>query len=269
MNHEKESYLSELDESDIQLIHDLLDSESEPSDSMFKLPATRRNNFIPMKRIGLQSENNQINSNINPGTNIFREDSFSFDSSDSPPSPILKTPPNKSPVVSSPFVSPIGGTIKTNDSSFDIANNILSNFSFGSSNNASSSVGNSSSNGISSTGRTGGGRIKKCLSVCLGGSDLPVGITTESSGPHFCSSLICVSCDFKVSRYPDKRWKKGTDYLFLRNNYPEKVQQNLIPAKGWCAYCCQCTFCEENEIKKLSSFTSNWVCRGHRVEESD
>lgn len=105
----------------------------------------------------------------------------------------------------------------------------------------------------------------KCTAIYVGGTDLPDGITTSSSDPHFCSSLICISCDLKVSRYFDKKWKQGTDYLFLRNNYPETVSKNLIPAKGWCAYCCQCTFCEEEKARKLPSF-SNWVCRGHKVE---
>ena len=110
------------------------------------------------------------------------------------------------------------------------------------------------------------GPLVKCTSICLGGSDLPVGITTETSGPHFCSALSCISCDFSVARFPDCRWKKTTDYLFLRNNFPENVQQNLVRAPGWCAYCCQCTFCEEQTLRKLPAYSSNWVCRGHRPE---
>lgn len=108
------------------------------------------------------------------------------------------------------------------------------------------------------------GPFQKCTSVCIGGSDLPVGMTTEEDGPRVCSSLSCVKCDHNVLRFPDRRWKKTTDYLFLRNNFPEKVQQNLVPAPGWCAYCCQCQFCEERESKKLPQYSSSWVCRGHK-----
>lgn len=108
------------------------------------------------------------------------------------------------------------------------------------------------------------GPVQKCTSVCIGGPNIPVGMTTETSGPHVCSNLSCIKCDHNVLRFPDRRWKKTTDYLFLRNNFPENVQQNLVIAPGWCAYCCQCTFCEEQNLRKLHAFSSNWVCRGHR-----
>jgi hypothetical protein len=67
-----------------------------------------------------------------------------------------------------------------------------------------------------------------------------------------------------VVRFADRIWKDSTDYLFLRNNYPDTVQQNLLPAPRWCAYCCQCTFCHEQKLRKLPPFSTNWVCRGHR-----
>lgn len=104
---------------------------------------------------------------------------------------------------------------------------------------------------------------KKCIVPCIGGPDLPTGKTTDLTEPKFCSNLICVSCDHKVIRFPNYKWAPSTDYLFLRNNYPNTVQKNLIPAPGLCAYCCQCTFCEESSTKQLSSFDSTWACRGH------
>ncbi|KAK8895807.1 hypothetical protein M9Y10_013692 [Tritrichomonas musculus] len=107
-------------------------------------------------------------------------------------------------------------------------------------------------------------KVQKCSSVCIGGPNIPIGMTTEMSGPRTCSSLSCISCDHNVLRFSDRRWKKSTDYLFLRNNFPENVQQNLILAPGWCAYCCQCTFCEEQNVKKLPAYSSNWICRGHK-----
>lgn len=103
----------------------------------------------------------------------------------------------------------------------------------------------------------------KCSIPCIGGPDLPSGRTSDITSPHFCSNLICVSCDHKVIRFPNYKWSPATDYLFLRNNYPDTVNQNLIPAPGRCAYCCQCTFCDETEVKHLNSFNSTWACRGH------
>ena len=103
----------------------------------------------------------------------------------------------------------------------------------------------------------------KCITPYIGGPDLEVGMTTDILNPKFCSNLICVSCDHKVIRFPNYRWAPSTNYLFLRNNYPDTVQKNLIPAPGVCAYCCQCTFCEESKLKPLNSFDSTWACRGH------
>lgn len=105
--------------------------------------------------------------------------------------------------------------------------------------------------------------LKKCVQVCLGGTRVPVGMTTDLDDPHFCSNLFCISCDHIVVRFPDRRWKESTDYLFLRNNYPDTVQKNLLFAPGYCAFCCQCTFAEENGVKKLPPYSTNWVCRGH------
>lgn len=104
---------------------------------------------------------------------------------------------------------------------------------------------------------------KKCIIPCIGGPDLESGATLDLSNPKFCSNLICVSCDHKVIRFPNYKWSPNTDYLFLRNNYPDTVQKNLIPARGVCAYCCQCTFCEETSTKHLNTFNSTWACRGH------
>lgn len=112
--------------------------------------------------------------------------------------------------------------------------------------------------------RTPSGPVQKCTSIYLGGPDVPVGMMTESSDPCVCSKLSCIKCDHNVLRFPNRRWKKSTDYLFLRNNFPENVQQNLIVAPGWCAYCCQCTFSEEKDLRKLPPYSSSWVCRGHR-----
>jgi hypothetical protein len=103
----------------------------------------------------------------------------------------------------------------------------------------------------------------KCVHVFVGGTDLRDGATSDASDPRFCSELFCISCDHKVIRFKDRKWKEGTDYLFLRNNYPDKVSQNLVLAPKSCAFCCQCTFSSEQTTRKLPAFSSTWVCRGH------
>lgn len=44
-----------------------------------------------------------------------------------------------------------------------------------------------------------------------------------------CNSLRCTSCDFNVVSYKNYAWTEATDYLFLRNNYPDddKLMTNL------------------------------------------
>ena len=106
-----------------------------------------------------------------------------------------------------------------------------------------------------------GSDAKKCK--YLGGTDLKPGFNDLSEEPHFCSNMQCFSCDHIVLRFPDRRWSKDTDYLFTRNNYPNNLDSKLIPAPGWCAFCCQCTFCEEKDIQRLKPFSTKWVCRGH------
>jgi hypothetical protein len=110
----------------------------------------------------------------------------------------------------------------------------------------------------------GGERAKKCTECYLGGPAIRPGMTVFPDEPCFCSNLSCLSCDHVVVRFQDSRWKKETNYLFLRNNYPDKVEKNLYKAPGWCAFCCQCTFREEEKLTRLSPYASNWVCRGHK-----
>lgn len=216
-SNKKNNFMSELEESDLQLINDILGIDNDNSDPIFTNPT----------KPTIQS-NNLTTSNSYQPTNVqaSKEDddflwSTSSESLSDSHSP-RETLPSKP---------------------------------------------KSSSNYTENTQITGNqSHSVKCTGIFVGGTDLPEGITTSSSDPHFCSSLICISCDMKVSRYFNKRWKPGTDYLFLRNNYPETVSQNLIHAKGWCAYCCQCTFCEEEKTRRLPSFSSNWVCRGHKIE---
>jgi hypothetical protein len=108
------------------------------------------------------------------------------------------------------------------------------------------------------------GDVMKCSHVFLGGTHLKDGITIDEDNPSFCTSLFCISCDHPVLRFRDRMWSGATDYLFLRNNYPDTVAANLLRAPRWCAFCCQCTFQHEQKLRKMPPFSTNWVCRGHR-----
>jgi hypothetical protein len=110
--------------------------------------------------------------------------------------------------------------------------------------------------------RPGAGAVK-CVQVFIGGTDLTEGRTADVSDPHSCSNMFCISCDHRVIRFPDRKWRDGTDYMFLRNNYPNAVAPNLMHAPRWAAYCCQCTFCSEQATRKVPAFSTNWVCLGH------
>ena len=44
-----------------------------------------------------------------------------------------------------------------------------------------------------------------------------------------CDRLRCTSCDFHITIFDDQSWREETDYLFLRNNHPDrnKLKRNL------------------------------------------
>jgi hypothetical protein len=104
---------------------------------------------------------------------------------------------------------------------------------------------------------------QRCVAIYLGGTALQPGMTAAPTEPRFCTNLSCVGCDHIVLRFPNARWRRSVDCLFLRLNYPNRVDGGLCPAPGFCAFCCQCTFREEEATQRLSPFASNWVCRGH------
>jgi hypothetical protein len=115
----------------------------------------------------------------------------------------------------------------------------------------------SSGSGRRSSAIRGRRGLTKCPSLYFGGTALTEGETADTHDPHFCTNMICISCDHRVIRFPDRIWKDSTDYLFLRDNYPDRVKPNLTRAPCSCAYCCQCTFCHEQKLRKLPPFSSN------------
>ncbi|XP_039475635.1 protein C8orf37 homolog isoform X2 [Oreochromis aureus] len=86
-----------------------------------------------------------------------------------------------------------------------------------------------------------GGR--KCCPVFIGGSSVANGVGTAAS-KRSCDQLRCISCDFRVLMFDDCEWDSSCDYLFLRNNMPErqKLRTKLKKRRGLRAYACQCSW---------------------------
>ncbi|XP_037802024.1 protein C8orf37-like [Penaeus monodon] len=82
---------------------------------------------------------------------------------------------------------------------------------------------------------------KKCYPLYLGGTSLPVGMSTGVT-VRACNQLRCLECDCAVITFEGFQWSDNTDYLFLRNNYPvaARLRSRLNPLRGTRAYTCQC-----------------------------
>ncbi|CAG9322922.1 unnamed protein product [Blepharisma stoltei] len=106
-------------------------------------------------------------------------------------------------------------------------------------------------------------RLQKCYPLCIGGSNLEVGICFSSASLKCCNKMRCTKCDLSVKRYQNKIWKDGCNYLFFRNNYSrdDMLQPALADANGFCAYFCQCQWRNVNEPVVLRD--NQWVCGGH------
>uniref|UniRef100_A0A3B4AS50 Cilia- and flagella-associated protein 418 n=1 Tax=Periophthalmus magnuspinnatus TaxID=409849 RepID=A0A3B4AS50_9GOBI len=78
-----------------------------------------------------------------------------------------------------------------------------------------------------------------------------------------CDQLRCTSCDFGVLVFDDCEWDRSCDYLFFRNNVPErlKLQPKLRRRHGARSYCCQCHWTSVSELKELTP-PLTWVCAG-------
>ncbi|XP_018534230.1 cilia- and flagella-associated protein 418 [Lates calcarifer] len=109
-----------------------------------------------------------------------------------------------------------------------------------------------------------GGR--KCCPVFLGGSSVANGVGTATS-KRSCDQLRCISCDFRVLMFDDCEWDSSCDYLFLRNNVPDrhKLRAKLKKRRGFRAYACQCSWFSPSEPTDLRDQPQlRWVCGKHR-----
>ncbi|XP_069576014.1 cilia- and flagella-associated protein 418 [Brachyistius frenatus] len=108
-----------------------------------------------------------------------------------------------------------------------------------------------------------GGR--KCCPVFVGGSAVTNGVGTATS-KRSCDQLRCISCDFRVLMFDDSEWDSSCDYLFLRNNVPDrqKLRTKLKKRRGLRAYACQCSRFSGSEPTDLGDQPQlRWVCGKH------
>lgn len=109
-----------------------------------------------------------------------------------------------------------------------------------------------------------GGR--KCCPVFVGGSSVTNGVGTATS-KRSCDQLRCTSCDFRVLMFDDCEWDPSCDYLFLRNNMPDrqKLRAKLKKRRGLRAYGCQCSWFSTLEPTDLRDRPQlRWVCGKHQ-----
>ncbi|XP_041845210.1 protein C8orf37 homolog [Melanotaenia boesemani] len=109
-----------------------------------------------------------------------------------------------------------------------------------------------------------GGR--KCCPVFVGGSSVTYGVGTATS-KRSCDHLRCISCDFRVLTFDDYEWDASCDYLFFRNNMPDrqKLRTKLKKRRGLRAYACQCSWLSTLEPAHLKDRPQlRWVCGKHQ-----
>ncbi|XP_029307743.1 cilia- and flagella-associated protein 418 [Cottoperca gobio] len=112
------------------------------------------------------------------------------------------------------------------------------------------------------TSQSGG---RKCCPVFVGGSSVMSGVGTASS-KRSCDQLRCTSCDFRVLMFDDCEWDSSCDYLFLRNNMPDrqKLRARLKKRRGLRAFACQCSWFSTSEPTDLTDRPQlRWVCGKH------
>lgn len=105
----------------------------------------------------------------------------------------------------------------------------------------------------------------KCYPMLLGGTKNVKGKSTFTA-KKACNNIRCTSCDFKVLMFDGCKWRDCADYLFFRNNMPDrlKLQPNLREDPGSVAYCCQCSWKSAKDLTPVAQFKDlKWVCAKH------
>ncbi|XP_045626262.1 cilia- and flagella-associated protein 418 [Procambarus clarkii] len=121
------------------------------------------------------------------------------------------------------------------------------------------------SGNISDIASSKSGGSRKCSTPILSGTTCPKGMSTGAT-LRACDKLRCVLCDSFVILIDGFAWAEKTDYLFLRNNYPDisRLRARLDSQRGIRAYACQCQHRSVRETKNVNSESNlKWVCGGH------
>jgi len=100
----------------------------------------------------------------------------------------------------------------------------------------------------------------KCFPYVYLSSSDPEGVT-KANQVRACSALRCTSCDFDVLSFDDKSWHRETDYLFLRNNFPDRIRLMAKLTKSHARFLHLCAFYKIFDffLKKLSTGFQNIV----------
>ncbi|KAJ8290946.1 hypothetical protein GJAV_G00019510 [Gymnothorax javanicus] len=109
--------------------------------------------------------------------------------------------------------------------------------------------------------------LRRCCPVFLAGSTIASGVGTSTS-QRACSQLRCTSCDFRVITFDDHQWDSSCDYLFFRNNMPDRVklQAKLRKKRTARAYACQCSWRSILLVTDLRDQPDlKWVCGKHQA----
>ncbi|KAG1678810.1 hypothetical protein FOA52_012850 [Chlamydomonas sp. UWO 241] len=114
-----------------------------------------------------------------------------------------------------------------------------------------------------------GASTSRCISLVIGGSQLPRGRNGGAAGmQHCCDNLRCTKCDFKVVWFHDQGWTSAVDYMFFRNNFPtaDKLAPELRRSPTCSAYCCQCSWRNATAGQRVDfGGDLRWVCAGHAL----
>lgn len=68
----------------------------------------------------------------------------------------------------------------------------------------------------------------KNQNLVLGGADADVGNNGSCLMKVATKSISCVQCDMVVNRWQGKSWKPEADYIFFRNNAPDRSKMEVM-----------------------------------------
>ncbi|RYG69692.1 hypothetical protein EON64_02085 [archaeon] len=108
----------------------------------------------------------------------------------------------------------------------------------------------------------------RCSRVVVAGSSYSRGLKASVFSKYACDCLLCVHCNFRVVHFMHSTWDGSIDYMFVRNNMPnrDKLSRKLQSAPDSVAYCCQCNWLSESKERTLVQGVTTdpqWVCTGH------